>query len=107
MRYTPLIKIKGVEMGGDWSVDFVCTEIDKNNDMEVEFVLLSADGPEYLLRKGENLIEMQGIFKDVELLAYFYNVDAAYWGIMSNYHYLIEEVIQNVSQMKGIEVNEV
>ena len=29
MRYTPLIKIKGVEMGGDWSVDFICTEIEK------------------------------------------------------------------------------
>lgn len=55
----------------------------------------------------KDLLEMQDVFKDVELLAYIYNVDGAYWGMMSNYHELIEIVIQNVNQMKGIEVKEV
>ena len=105
------IKKYGCFVSDDWN-NLLCFKGELKKFREIVDVMTSMEEREYNC-KGENtispqdLIEMQDFFKDVELLAYIYNVDGAYWGMMSNYHELIEIVIQNVNQMKGIEVKEV
>lgn len=95
----------------DWS-DLLCFRGNPKRFREIVDVTASIELREYN-RNEENpispkdLLELQDVFKDVELLAYFYNFDGAYWGIMSSHHELIEIVIQNINQMKGIEVKEV
>ena len=95
----------------DWS-DLLCFKGESKRFRAIVDVMASMELREYNCNweniiSPKDLLEIQGVFKDIDLLAYFYNVDAAYWGIMSSHHELIEEVIQNVSQMKGIEVKEV
>lgn len=105
------IKKYGRFVRDDWN-DLLCFKGELKRFREIVDVMTSMEEREYN-RNEENpispkdLLEVQDVFKDVEVLAYFYNVDAAYWGMMSNYHELIEIVIQNVNQMKGIEVKEV
>lgn len=63
-RYCPLIKIDNFAENPDWSIDFVCTKLNKDT-MFIEFTSLSEEAPLHLL----SINEVYGIYEGKKKVA--------------------------------------
>ncbi len=59
-RYCPIIKVNNVNLHGEWSVDFMCTEIDQNRKCVVRLGFLSPKAPIQLLVKDTGFELFEG-----------------------------------------------
>ncbi len=64
-RYCPLIRMPKDEKYIDWSIDFICPDFTKSDNIVFQFLVDTA--PSYLVRKNEKYVVFEGNKKVAEI----------------------------------------